>query len=98
MSRGGIHSLSEMLNGRTPIIRHTWQHTLSLYPSAKSKVPCARIDAKDDRRISVLKLALYFVCAASALVLAALLIKRVRDKIRRKKRERELARLVCTEE
>lgn len=71
----------------TPTLKHTWKHTLSLYPSDKSRKPVFSITAKDDKSVSVLKLALILLAVVCAVILTARLVKRIREKLGAKKRD-----------
>ncbi len=69
-----------------PTLKHSWKHTLALYPSDKSRKPIFSITAKDDKSVSVVKLALILLGGIFIAVLVAALVKRIREKLRAKKR------------
>ncbi len=72
-----------------PRLTHTWRHTLSLYPSSKSRKPIFSVTAKNDTTVSVLKLTLILLGTVCAAIAVAALIKRIREKLSSKRHRAE---------
>ncbi len=81
-ARGAKHRPSRLCS---PRLTHTWRHTLSLYPNEKSRKPIFSVTAKNDKAVSVLKLALILLGAVCVGIAVASLVKRIRERLRAKK-------------
>lgn len=82
-------------NSSAPVIRHTYTHTLALYKSDKDRKPIASVTAKDDSKISVVKLLVIVLCSVCTAIFAAVIIKRIAERIKRKKHRRAEACCEC---
>ena len=79
------NAANRLLASTSLTLKHSWKHTLALYPSDKSRKPIFSITAKDDKSVSVVKLALILLGGIFIVVTVAMLVKRVREKLRAKK-------------
>lgn len=73
----------------SPTLRHTWSHTLSLYPDAKHSKPTFSVTVKDDKTVPVLKLALILLGAVCVGISVAAIAKRIRKRLSAKKHRQE---------